>query len=138
MNESTFNDLLDQHGADLSQWPADEIAAAQGLLERSPVAQRSRAAAETLERVARELGAADTPTGLQSRILARAGEPDVWERLADWFQAALWRPLTAGALPLLMGFVIGMQSPASTDTALLAELSALPLTPTIEDIGYDE
>jgi len=138
MNESTFNKLLDQYGADLSAWPADVIAAAEGLLERSPVARRSRAAAETLERVARELAAVDVPAALQSRILERATKPDVWEQMADWFRAALWRPLTAGALPLLMGFVIGVQSPATTDSALLTELSALPLSAAIEDIGYDE
>lgn len=138
MNERIFNDLLDRHGADLSQWPSDLVGEAENLLERSPSARRSRAAAETLERAARELAETEPPVGLQSRILARAGEPDVWERMADWFGAALWRPLVAGTLPLLMGFLIGVQNPTATDTALLAELSALPLTPTIEDIGNDE
>ena len=138
MNERIFNDLLDRHGADLSQWPSDLVGEAQNLLERSPSAQRSRAAAEIMERAARDLAQTEPPVGLQSRILARASEPDVWERMADWFRAALWRPLIAGTLPVLMGFLIGVQNPNDTDTALLAELSALPLTPTIEDIGNDE
>lgn len=138
MNEHTFNDLLDRHGADLSQWPAEFSTDAQRLLEHSPGAQRSLAAAAALERIARELAAADPPAGLGSRILARAAQPDVWERMTDWFRAALWRPVAAATLPLLMGFLVGVQNPTTTDTALLSELSALPLSPTLEDIGYDE
>ena len=138
MNESTFNDLLDHHGADLSRWPPDLMAAAEALLQRSEVAQRSHVAARSIERVAGELAAVNIPAGLQARILVRVAEPDVWNRLADWFQAALWRPVAAAALPLLMGFLIGLQSPPPTDTALLAELSALPLASTIEDMVHDE
>ena len=47
------------------------------------------------------------PVDLRNRVLAQISpKEDVW----SWFRVSLWRPVYASALPLLLGFVLGINS----------------------------
>jgi hypothetical protein len=138
MNEQEFKNQLDRLGSDLARWPSQSAAQARSLLEYSSAARDSLAAARALDRAFETLRQPALPAGLSSRILDRVSHPDPWERLGDWFTAALWRPALAAAVPLVVGFMVGLQSAPDSDALLLAELSELPLTAAFEESIYDE
>ena len=63
------------------------------------------------------------PHGLKQDIL-RQIQPK--SDLTSWFQATIWRPIYATALPLVFGFAVGAYTPTETsatefDDLLLAE-----------------
>ncbi len=67
------------------------------------------------------------PAYLQERIMANLPERDPWQDLLDWLRASTWRPVAAAALPLLLGFTVGLT--AGDD---------LELEPTTESLIFAE
>jgi hypothetical protein len=65
-----FENALDHHGADLTQWPADTRRDAEQLLGASEDARRLHAAAQAMEAALRAPQAA--PAGLADRIVSAA------------------------------------------------------------------
>ena len=74
MTLDEFQDGLDAYGADLSDWPEDQVAAARGLLDRSSAARAALAQAESLDAGLDALLATPVaaPSGLADRIMLRA------------------------------------------------------------------
>jgi hypothetical protein len=122
MDLTQLNDLLDQHGPDISAWPDELRRDAESLLEASAEAQDALADAQTLANLLNAMPKAPAPAHLADRIVMRAGEmEDAWQRLIDWLGARLWRPVLAAGLPLAAGFALGMvQLPAPEEDAYLA------------------
>jgi hypothetical protein len=119
MDLTTFNDHLDRLGADLETWPDTLRLEAEGLLRTSSEAEDALADARTLANLLAALPRVPAPSGLAGQISRAAVDP--WERLVDWFGVALWRPVVATGLPLVLGFVIGLvQVPAPEEDAYLA------------------
>ena len=106
MNIDEFNDGLDRWGSRTERWPEPDRSAATALLEQSEAARRQLAQAE----LADQLLAADhhpAPHHLRQQILQQLEGDDMVQRLADWFAAALWKPVLAAACMLALGFSIG-------------------------------
>ena len=138
MNLDTFNDHLDRYGADLDGWPAAAREAAETFLTTSSRAAAAHAAARDLTRGLQALPERAAPPQLAARIAARVSvERDVWSRLGDWFGYALWRPALAAALPLALGFVLGIANPVppeADDVYLLETLGMLPFSGNFEEL----
>ncbi len=68
------------------------------------------------------------PAHLKERIIANLPERDPWQDLFDWLRASAWRGVTAAALPLLLGFAVGLAAgddpelELATDSLIFAEV----------------
>ncbi len=151
MDLTDFSDHLDRLGADLRQWPDAAQQAARILLGESsefsePGRLEQQAAAELLDRARRferlfdTLPSAPATAELRGRILGEL-PIDRWRTLSEWFHAALWRPVAAAAMPLILGFAIGFfQQPPNgqiDEQNLADELSSLAFTDSFEDLPDD-
>ncbi len=152
MDLTTFSGHLDRLGADLKLWPDAAQQAARTLLgvssesselgkqqqeEAARLLDRARQLAQLFDNLPLEPAAA----GLRGRILAEL-PVDSWRALSEWFHAALWRPLAAAAMPLILGFAIGVfQQPPSGEVYaqnLADELSLLPFTDSFEGMPDED
>jgi hypothetical protein len=70
MDLPEFEDLLDRHGCDLSNWPKDRQAAAEALLQSSKQARAALTEAQRL-RSALQSTPVRAPTGLVDRIMGK-------------------------------------------------------------------
>lgn len=70
MDVAEFEDLLGRHGDELSNWPKDQQAAAEALLQSSEQARAALAAAQRL-RSALQPTPVRAPTGLVDRIMRK-------------------------------------------------------------------
>lgn len=68
MDVAEFEDLLDHHGGDLSNWPKDRQAPAEALLQSSKQARAALAEAQRLRSVLQSTPVR-APTGLVDRIM---------------------------------------------------------------------
>ncbi len=125
MTAAQFELLLDRLGGDLRRWPAAEADAARLLLAASPEAQRTLAAARTLDDWLGGLREHQAPPGLATNILGRVRRPDALARLLQWLAGSLWRPALVAALPVLAGFAIGIGLPEPMDTEIAQQIGAL-------------
>jgi ferric-dicitrate binding protein FerR (iron transport regulator) len=114
MNLQQFNDHLDRHGAHLDAWPETERNAARQLLQRDPEAAAALRTAEAVDAHLARLRAHRAPAGLAARIAAttRHGVEGGW--LEALFRP-LWRPALLALLPLVAGFVVGLQLPVDAE-----------------------
>ena len=129
-----FEQGLDRWGSDLSSWPDPERTAALALVERSERARMLMVQAQSLERWLDEGRTHQAPPQLQQRILAQLSRRDIWQRAADWFASALWRPALAGTCALLLGFAVGVLLPAAGQDTLLDDVAALAFTDTYQEL----
>ena len=75
---------------------------------------------------------ARAPQDLRNNVLARISpKDDVW----SWFRVSLWRPVYASALPLLLGFLLGMNS---SEDSIDPGLDDLLLADTQIEFVFDE
>ena len=104
-DEHDFEALLDRHGSEAANWPAESRAHALELLESSTEAQQLLAEARLLDETLDELlPGATVPLGLGTRIVANAPHRDPW---LQWLAVRLWRPAVLACLPLAVGFAVG-------------------------------
>jgi hypothetical protein len=110
MTIDEFQKNLDRWGSTLKAWP--EPARSQGLLllDESEKARQQHQHAQDID----GLLAADhpAPPGMQQQILSQltsrqGSEDDLWQRLADWFAAPIWKPTLAAACILALSFTAG-------------------------------
>jgi hypothetical protein len=125
MNDDRFLWCLDHWGSDLAAWPEAEARAARLLLEVSPDARRHFEAAQEVANWLGGLRAHTAPPGLRTRILARLPEPTPVPAVLRWLTARMWRPVLAAALPLVVGFVVGIGLPDRMDALFVEEISTL-------------
>jgi len=120
MDLNTFNEHLDRLGAEFENWPQPLRSEAQALVRTSPEAADALADAGTLANLLAAIPEVAARPQLARQISQRAVDP--WQRLLDWFSAALWRPVLATSLPLVFGFIIGLmqQAPIPEEDAYLA------------------
>ena len=80
-------------------------------------------ARETLERDLALLKEAQprAPDYLQARIMANLPERDAVDDFFAWLRASAWRGVTAAALPLVLGFALGMASGESESANPVAD-----------------
>ena len=137
MELNAFIEHLDRLGADLGAWPEPLRGEAAQLLRASPAAADAHADALALANLLAALPARAAPPHLAARIGALARDP--WQRLTDWFGAALWRPVAAACLPLSLGFVIGLtMNPISeADAYLAAEVGLMAFSPSYTELAGD-
>lgn len=114
MDEARLAAILDAYGAAPERWPADERAAAEALLARSPEARRLALAAGGLDRVLARYEPLKPTPALRAAILAGAPGGRAEAAAANGFWAALlqelggWRPAGAAlAAALVLGVVAG-------------------------------
>ena len=133
MNLDDFEHGLDRWGTELTSWPDADRAAALALLERSEPARALVAQAEAMEQWLDEGRTHRAPVQIKQKILAQLPRPDIWQRAADWFTSALWRPTLAGACALLLGFALGALLPSTDEDGLLNDVAALAFTETYQE-----
>ena len=133
---SDIADALDRWGSDLHHWPSQAATSAKRLLENSPEAIRLMKEAVDLETEFLQLRDHVTTPGLERKILAELPPRDSLQRIADWLTGALWRPALAAAVPLVVGFVLGITVPEE-DSQLADELSLLVFSETYEELEDD-
>ena len=141
MDLTKFNELLDRHGPLFDAWPADLQGEAQSLLEASPEAADALADAQTLNAMLSATSLPAAPVHLAGRIVARAADPeDTWQSLIDWLGARVWRGVLAAALPLAVGFAVGMAAPrtAEEDAYLAADVGLIAFSSSYEEPSYDD
>ena len=104
-DQHAFETLLDRHGSEAADWPAESRAQALELLESSTDARQLHAEARLLDETLDELlPVANLPLGLGTRIVANAPHRDPW---LQWLAVRLWRPAALACLPLAVGFAVG-------------------------------
>ena len=142
-----FSEHLDRLGADLDQWPDSARQAAERLLDDSSAPEQLLQANQLLEHARQltdlfeALPATPASPELRRRILT-GRRSDFWSAIGDWLRAALWRPLAAAAMPLVLGFAIGLfQQPVSVwldaegdEQNLADELSLMAFTDRFEGL----
>lgn len=139
MTLDDFQSAVDRWGATLSDWPAELVPAAEQLLsgergdadaDATRAARAALQAASALDNLFSGIDPHVTTPGLAERIAANAEPNEVWLRLTNWFQAALWRGAFAMMLPVMLGFIVGVTVPGEVeDDGLQDELSWLALSP---------
>lgn len=145
MNTEDLDDKLDRWGADLDTWPTDDRNAALSLMERSLGARVRVQRTRTIETALAEGATAHrAPVDLAMRILndSRLGPhqvhlEDPFSGFVAWLKAAIWRPALLAAVPLAVGFVLGMSSGYDED-ALAQNLTALTLISAFDEIDYED
>jgi hypothetical protein len=152
MGLDSFSDHLDRLGANLDQWPDSAQQAAQSLLRDSSIPREKRQEASRLLEQAQQLeqmfaGLPTSPASpeLRRRILT-TGKTDFWRTVSEWFRAALWRPIAAAAMPLVLGFAIGLfQQPIDIwldaedgEQGLANELSMMAFTDNFEGLPDED
>lgn len=106
MTIDEFNANLDRWGSVLEAWPEAERSLGESLLRESTEARQLHAHANRIDALlAMEHRA---PANLQRKILDQIATEDVWQRLADWFANAFWKPTLAAACMLVVGFAYGL------------------------------
>ncbi len=117
METEAFKTFLDRHGSDPSKWPAsDETNRVNELLRESEYARRVLHETQDLHGLLETALQVREPIGLEARILqAVHSENENWwtGAVAQW----ILRPALV-ALPLLVGFIVGL---AATDSSLVVE-----------------
>ena len=111
MTIDEFNDNLDRWGSELEAWPVPARSQGAALLKESTQARRQYAHAQRIDTLlATEHRAPPTMRHQILQQLPRAQAPvdDIWQRLADWFAGALWKPSLAAACLLALGFTAGI------------------------------
>jgi len=114
--------LIDAYGADPLSWPEVERDAGRALLTAKPeLFQEALANARALDAELAEMRAFTVPSGLASRIVDLAPQPEKERpltRLKNWFlpDGQLW-PAAVTAASLLVGVMVGY-SAIGTETAL--------------------
>lgn len=111
MDNERFAQLVAAYGGRAEAWPAAERAGAEALLRADPAARRLAADARRLD------GWLDTWTVVPATPAAIAPGRSRLLRLLDWLRPRapgdLWRPALASALPVVLGFAIGIALPAA-------------------------
>ena len=133
MDLATFSEYLDRFGSRFEHWPEDTEAAARLLLTDSKQAAQWLQQSQEGERLLGSLPAEPVPGGPESRILDRL-PLDIWQSMADWFSEALWRAVAVAAMPLLLGFGIGLSQQSASEQLLADELSLLTLSASFEEL----
>jgi hypothetical protein len=134
MTLDDFAMLLDRHGSDPAQWPDPERQRALALLARSPEAAGMFERHRRFEALFAAAQIPDPPS--TARIVARATARRPRHRLFPWAirPHGGWRlgwPQLAGlAACLLVGFVVGILTPAEHDAA--AEFADFAVSPALE------
>ncbi|MDE0177930.1 MAG: hypothetical protein OXP36_04975 [Gammaproteobacteria bacterium] len=106
MDNETFEQMLDRHGADLKRWPDILAAEAKDLVERSARARGLLVEARDLESALDEaLPVIAAPLGLHTRVLANLPEREAW---FEWLTVRTWRPVALALVPLAVGFGVGL------------------------------
>ncbi|MCY4143401.1 MAG: hypothetical protein OXG08_06935 [Gammaproteobacteria bacterium] len=117
MEIEAFESYLDRHGSDPDRWPAnDEKKHVIQLLNGSERARHILQETQDLHSMLETALHVRDPIGLETRILAavRSSKENWWtSTIAQW----ILKPAFV-ALPLLVGFVIGL---AATDSSLVVE-----------------
>lgn len=133
MNLQRFVELLDQRGAVLESWPAEERASAERLLADAPEARSALEEASALERELSSFQAAEPRPELRASV---AAIPERHPRLgALWPFATYYRPMLAMAAATLLGIGVGnwafsgsaleLAGPTELSASDFDELSAL-------------
>ena len=132
MNLEEFGQALDRWGSAITDWPEPTRQAAQQLLQSSAAARELHQQAEHVDVLLAEVLPA--PPALQQQIIRAVPTDDVWQRLADWFATAIWKPALAASCALLVGFVLGQSSAGGLTSNELDAVSMLGLMDTYEEI----
>ena len=132
MNVEEFAEHLDRWGSEIGSWPEQTRSAAEQLLNTSAAASEIHAQAVHVDSLLTEVLPA--PPALQQQILDALPADDGWQRLADWFATALWKPTLAACCALLVGFAIGQVSNDGLTSSELDEVSMLGLMDTYEEM----
>nr|WP_319390757.1 hypothetical protein [uncultured Cohaesibacter sp.] len=74
MSIERFEELLDQYGPDLTQWPEEQSSLALALLDQSEEAQLSLRFAASLSKLAKAAPAPKAPASLVNRIMTKIKE----------------------------------------------------------------
>jgi len=133
-----LEETIDRYGSDPALWPPTAVAARQ-LLEISAAARAALANARCVNEWLDSLREHQAPAGLAATILQRAGrsevpaaaapppliEADPVERTLAWLTARLWRPAVLAAVPVVLGFLLGLGLPQAGDTELAGQLGEL-------------
>jgi hypothetical protein len=135
LTEFVYN--LDRLGSNPDLWPQPDAEAARRLLADSIAAQQALAAARTLDAGLQHLPHISAPPGLLARV-SRRPEPDLWETLTLWFTTALWRPLLAGTVPLIAGFILGFTLAPDTNDTMADQMSLVTVSTSIDAAGNEE
>ncbi len=77
------------------------------------------------------------PPYLAQRVLANLPEREPLDRLWQWFSASLWRVAAGTALPLLLGFAVGISNAVQSEDSW-AEAEALVFADGLVEYEYDE
>ena len=145
IDENRYREVLDCYGGDPARWPADVRAELLEFEARNQSVEALRREAQALDSM---LDAYRPPVFDQSEAIMAALPSSLGERQLDWFVPAspvsLWRPLAAGAVPLLLGLAVGLSS--STEIVASGEAGVweaqervllAPLGPASEGAWYD-
>ena len=78
------------------------------------------------------------PGSLRRRILELTTPADPLSQIADWLRTSLWRPLMAAALPLALGFSVGVGNADVSDDYLAEDVSALMFADPFDEIADED
>ena len=117
MNHKSFQSFIDRNGTDESQWPkTEEGIEAREFVEQSEAARQVLNENKRLFQLLEFAMSVPNPVGLEQRILQRvmASRERNWTHfLSSW----VLKPALV-ALPLVLGFVLGL---TSTDSSVFVE-----------------
>ncbi len=116
MNAERFRQLLDSYGSDEKRWPSHLRGSMTDFLDATPEARQWLQEARELDVLLD--GYQPTTVDLSVRIMA-ALPRSALDRFLDWLlpsaPAQWWHPVAAGAMPLVLGLAIGLNTPGITD-----------------------
>ncbi|MEO0435641.1 MAG: hypothetical protein AAF098_01895 [Pseudomonadota bacterium] len=142
IDEQRYREILDSYGSEPTRWPVELRDELRNFEENQPAAKAWRVEAQTLDYMLDSYRpAVDDHT---DDILA-ALPNSIADRFIAWLApdslASLWKPLTAGAIPLCLGLSLGLTfaDPESNQNSIAyweAEERAM-LAPLSIDLGKD-
>jgi hypothetical protein len=131
-NETTrFEEALDRWGSNFSNWPRGAADWGRRRLETSAEARRAHEQAQLLEEALGALPPLAASDDLKRRIATAAGT-----RRDGPTPGRLWRPALAAAIPLLVGFWLGLNQGQSDATTSAEEIGLIAFTTNPEELDY--
>jgi len=127
-----FEEALDRWGGNFANWPGDAAEWGRRLVETSEEARRAHAQAVRLEDALGALPPLAASEDLKRRIASAAGA-----RYGKPFHGRLWRPAIAAAIPLLVGFWLGLNQGQSDATRSAEEVGLIAFTANLEELDYE-
>ncbi|USG60976.1 hypothetical protein NBZ79_17605 [Sneathiella marina] len=134
-----FKSVVESYGAEKRNWPVEDHALMENLLQNSDVARSLLRQEEKFDTALRSSGPAlQAPSALLSRVLSDAQNLNQGSILQTlWPFGAIWQPASGLAMAAFVGVMLGVASPNLLNGSSNSSIDEPAFNDTLFDLEYD-